>query len=60
MLKSPYYEDGDAKSQNIFIAGFSLPQLASILDSQHIASGWGIVWNVAKMLLAETVWDTMV
>ena len=43
MLNSPYYEDGDAQKQkHIYPPDFSLPRsMASVLDSQHIASEMG-------------------
>jgi hypothetical protein len=39
MLKSPYYEDGDAQKQKyIYPRDFHLPQsMAFFLDSQHYA-----------------------
>jgi hypothetical protein len=43
MFKSPYYEDGDTQKQkHIYPPDFSLPRsMASVLDSQHIASEMG-------------------
>jgi hypothetical protein len=61
MFKSPYYEDGDTQKQkHIHPPDISVSKgMASFLDSQHIASAMEHRWNVAKMLLAETVSDTM-